>query len=183
MPSSESSASPSLSGLPSHGWLTKAEAELLFRCASQCEGAILEVGSYHGRSTVLLARTGRTIYAVEPFAGFCKNDMDGSFAERDFREATKSFPNVKLYKQKIETWNPLPCGFCYLDGDHSYEGTITQIKKALKCKPTWIAVHDVNDSGGGLRIKRACLELLGHWHERVERLAAFHVEPQRTVRQ
>jgi hypothetical protein len=63
----------------------------------------------------------------------------------------------------------------YLDGDHTYQGTYNQIKVAQRCLPSIIAIHDVNDNGGGKMIKEAALSLLGPWNERVERLAVWTI--------
>lgn len=160
-------------GLPSHGWLTEEEATLLYKYAAVCKGPILEVGSYYGRSTVLLSRLGRPVYAVDPFENFAKSDPSGNQIELEFLKNTIGLSNITLFRQRIENWSIEPAGFAYLDGDHTYQGTINQINKALLCRPTYIAAHDVNDSGGGLQVKKACLELLGNWLERVGRLAVF----------
>jgi len=163
-----------VSTLPS-GWLTQAEADLLMGYVELTEGPILEVGAYRGRSTVLLARLGRVVYTVEPFEGFAKRDLSGERTEAVFKKATEALSNVELFKQRIEDWSPIHVGFAYLDGDHTYQGTVNQIKKALLCNPKYIAVHDVNDSGGGVHVKKACLDLLDPWRERAGRLAVFRV--------
>lgn len=162
-----------LKGLP-QGWLTAEEATLLFKYANQCQGDILEVGCFKGRSTFVLAQTGRQVYSVDPFKNFAKADMTGTTILDEFLQNTKSFKNVSLFVGRIEDWKIGPVGFAYLDGDHTYKGTVSQIKIAKQCNPSIIALHDVNDKGGGLQVKRAALELLGNWIERVGRLAVFH---------
>jgi hypothetical protein len=165
--------------LPSHGWLTYNEARLLYDTAEPTSGPILEVGSYQGRSTCLLASLGRPVLAIDPFDGFHSelsgNDIYAALVanlqQRGYRD------NVLIFRQKIEQWrsvigNP-QIGFAYLDGDHTYEGTLAQIVKTLELKVPVIAMHDVNDSGDGLQVKRAALEMLGSWTERVERLAVW----------
>lgn len=164
--------------LPTHGWLTRAEAELLWMAASRCTGSILEVGSYHGRSTCLLAQLGRPVYAVDPFDGF-DSDLPGDEIEWRLKAnlRTRNLTNVTVYRQRIEDWMARPCGFAFLDGDHTYRGTVNQIEVAQACGAQMIAIHDVNDSGGGLEVKRAVIERLGPWSERVERLAVWEVSP------
>jgi SAM-dependent methyltransferase len=159
--------------IPGNGWLSKGEAKLLWEEVAFTEGGILEVGCYQGRSTCLLAQTGRTVIAVDPFYGFTDDGKD-EIIRSLFLANIAQYPNVVHVHKKVEDWEPVPCGFCYLDGDHTYEGTIAQIKKALECKPRGIAVHDVNDSGQGVHVKRAALELLGDWKARVERLAVWN---------
>ena len=158
--------------LPSCGWLTKEEARTLLSAAKETQGEILESGSYYGRSTVLLASLGREVHTVDPFEGFDSDRIDGDLIEIELQFAVAGLP-VTVYRMKIEDWPARPVGFAYLDGDHTYEGTLAQIQKAKECGASVIAVHDVNDSGGGLKVKQACLELLGPWGERVERLAIW----------
>lgn len=163
--------------LPAAGWLTRPEAELLWRTAPACAGPILEVGSYQGRSTCLLALLGRPVYAVDPFDGFCAElSGDEVYGRLVSNLAHRCLDNVTVFRQRVEDWTPRPCGFAYLDGDHTYEGTENQIAAALRCGAKVIAVHDVNDSGEGQRIKDAALHWLGSWRERVERLAVWEVE-------
>lgn len=161
--------------LPGNGWLSEAEAELLWRYAICATGAILEVGCYHGRSTCLLAAFGRPVYSVDPFGNFCTEDLDGAKAEASWHHnvVSRGLTNVTLYRQTIEEWPVQPVGLAYLDGDHSYQGTINQIHKALAAEASVIAIHDVNDSGQGRYIRRAALTLLGPWLERNERLAVW----------
>lgn len=161
--------------IPGKGWLSKQEAECLWRWASKVQGPILEVGCYNGRSTCLLAATGRPVFAVDPFAGFDSADPNGTETQASFLDALKErgIENVRLYRQRVEDWTPRTVGFAYLDGDHTYQGTLSQIRKALICGTSVVAVHDVNDGGGGLEIKRAATEQLGEWTERVERLAVW----------
>lgn len=168
------------------GWLTEPEARVLWEYARRTEGPILEVGCYKGRSTVLLASLGRPVYCVDPFAGFDDGDPTGlktkeAFVSNmirrghviSFHQALEGHEDIILCPKRVEEWKARPVGFAYLDGDHTYEGTHDQIGKAWECNPKVIAVHDVNDSGGGLDVKRACLELLGPWSHREGRLAVW----------
>lgn len=189
--------------LPGNGWLTVDEAELLHKCCLETKGPILEVGCYKGRSTVLLAQTRKGqfdqdvidhvrisrdlttgprlnnyfIHCVDPFYNFSDEDPTGVCIQREFWHnlLDRHVDNVRLYSTKIEDWQPIPMGMCYLDGDHTFLGTMVQISKALQCKPTMIAIHDVNDSGGGAEVKRAAVQQLGQWLKRVGRLAVWEI--------
>jgi hypothetical protein len=160
--------------LPSDGWLTRIEAELLWHWVNLTTGPILEVGSYRGRSTCLLGATGRPVYAVDPFDGFDRTQRGDDIA-RDLvaNLESRGLANVVVYRQRVEDWKPQPVGFAYLDGDHTYHGTVAQVRKALLCHPTIITAHDVNDSGGGLEVKQACIDILGKFKQRMERLAVW----------
>jgi len=176
------------------GWLSEKEAECLYRWAGQVSGAILEVGSYKGRSSVLLAATGRPLICVDPFANFDSDDVSGSqiyatflrnLDERGYHvshgrdvglvlaHGPGERPIVRLRVMPIEDYTVPEVGFAYLDGDHTFKGTTKQIEKAIEGRAKIIAVHDVNDSGEGAHVKAACLKLLGPWNERVEKLAVW----------
>jgi MMP 1-O-methyltransferase len=118
------------------GWLSRDAALLLYRLASQAaEGCIVEVGSYRGRSTVVLARgaehgPGARVYAVEPHEPFV-GPRGGQFGPEDraafFRNMvrTGAYRTVRLLNTSSEIVAPgwtEPVALLWLDGDHSYEG-------------------------------------------------------------
>jgi predicted O-methyltransferase YrrM len=56
------------------GWLTRGQAEALYDAAAACPpgGTIVEIGSFHGRSTIVLssaAPDGARVVAIDPHAG------------------------------------------------------------------------------------------------------------------
>jgi predicted O-methyltransferase YrrM len=56
------------------GWMTRGQGETLYEAAAQCPpgGRIVEIGSFQGRSTIVLASAapdGATVFAVDPHAG------------------------------------------------------------------------------------------------------------------
>lgn len=160
------------------GWLSEGEARLLWDWALKTEGPILEVGCFKGRSTCLLAALGRPVTCVDPFSDFSTEDPSGEQTVQVFAAnllARGLCETVTLERKKIEDWTPTErYGFVYLDGDHTYSGTKNQILKALTTWAGVIAIHDVNNSGEGKEVKRAALELLGMWNDRVERLAVWN---------
>lgn len=145
--------------LPTNGWLTKEEARLLHEVAGSCEGPILEVGSYYGRSAVLLASLGREVHCVDPFSNFDSDDPSGDFVYSKFMKNVfyeRCLMNVHLHRRKVEDWFPtFVFGFAYLDGDHTYGGTIRQIDRAKDAGARVFCVHDYNQSGDGVGIVKA----------------------------
>lgn len=164
--------------IPGNGWLYKDEARLLWMASSCVSGPILEVGSYMGRSTCLLAQTGRPVFAVDPFDGF-HTDFTGDEIHKAFLDNLSSrnlLHNVTLFRMRIEDVDLrlIPSvGLAYLDGDHTYKGTLAQINAARKLEAKVVAVHDVNDDGDGLQIRNACLLELGPWTYKTQRLAVW----------
>lgn len=72
------------------GWLTKHEGmllELLAKEQSVKKGAIVEIGSYCGKSTIWLAQSGDRVYAVDPHKG----NVSGG----------KTKPTLKAFKKNI----------------------------------------------------------------------------------
>jgi predicted O-methyltransferase YrrM len=65
------SADAALAAAPSEGWLTEAQARRLFAAASRPRphGAVVEIGSFRGRSTVVLALAAGEVVAIDPHAG------------------------------------------------------------------------------------------------------------------
>lgn len=145
--------------LPSTGWLYESEARLLWESINSTQGDILEVGSYHGRSTVLLAATGRAVHAVDPFDNFDSDDPTGDSTYKKFMDNvfhSRCLMNVHLHRKKVEEWFPTTrFGFAYLDGDHTYEGTLLQIEKATDVGAKVCCIHDYAQTGGGVNVVKA----------------------------
>lgn len=182
------------SKLTPDGWLSISEALLLVTYAEETEGPIIEVGSYQGRSAMLFAqlpdrRTGkydhatgkyatREVYCVDPWGDDFSTDLSGKQIFYRFRQNMRRI-RARYYAVplRVEAWHDdVKSEFVYLDGDHSYQGTLNQIDKALQCNPKYIAVHDVNDDGEGVLVKQAALAKLGHWQERIERVAVWSIK-------
>ncbi|MFM8267815.1 MAG: class I SAM-dependent methyltransferase [Ilumatobacteraceae bacterium] len=75
------------------GWMTDGQARRLFEAASQVasEGRIVEIGSFRGRSTIVLAsaaRDGVEVVAIDPHAG---NDRGPQELEGFAKEAESDF--------------------------------------------------------------------------------------------
>ena len=184
--------------LTSHGWLTLDEALLLAAMAEETNGPMLEIGCYQGRSSMLLAQLREQVpvlcYGGQTWENrqrqlYCIDPWDDSFSDLPGSEVYERFcaniasigAIVSVERCRAEDlhlrpwWSAFCTEFAYLDGDHTYAGTRMQISRALECIPKVICIHDVNDSGDGAEIKRAAIEILGPWTERVGRLAAWRV--------
>ncbi|HXN36479.1 MAG TPA: class I SAM-dependent methyltransferase [Solirubrobacteraceae bacterium] len=114
--------------------ISLAEADLLFRLATQADGSgcIVEVGSFRGRSTTALAQGARSspVYAIDPHEPFT-GELGGKFGPQDraafFRAMLKSrgYERVRLVNLASTVITPgwcQPVGLLWIDGDHTYEG-------------------------------------------------------------
>jgi len=146
-----------MKNIPGKLYLT--EPSLLWYFGKKCtgKGAILEIGSWKGKSTMLLARgsmknSNSKVYAVDTFEGTKENSMKKIDTFEDFKENIKKanvenlvIPLVgfssdicKKFKEPIE--------ILFIDGDHSYEGVLGDIDNwAPKIiSGGWILFHDTS---------------------------------------
>lgn len=117
------------------GWLTDAEGVFLYHQAKKCkEGAIVEIGSWKGKSTVWLGKGSSAgykipIFAVDPHTGSCEHQAvaDKVWTFDEFKNNIKIanlenviMPIIKTSEEAAKDWNN-PIGFIFIDGAHEYE--------------------------------------------------------------
>jgi predicted O-methyltransferase YrrM len=119
------------------GWLHPKEARLLYRLASECRGrgAIVEIGSWKGKSTICLARGSMSggkakIHAIDPHTGSPEHSREfgvvWTFDEfrRNVSNAGVSemiVPHVDYSDAVARKFNE-PVELIFIDGLHEYEG-------------------------------------------------------------
>jgi predicted O-methyltransferase YrrM len=156
------------------GWLSDKEAELFFRsCVRVCKVSkpeinIVEIGSYHGKSTVIL---GTIVMKLYPDAGFYAIDPhDGKLGAED--QGLKSFPSsFEIFKKNLENkgvsdvvkiirdysynvkWEK-PVSLLFIDGLHDYKNVARDFEHFEK----WIVLggyiifHDYADYWPGVKV-------------------------------
>lgn len=119
------------------GWLGKREGPYLYALAKigSKKGAVVEIGSWKGKSTIWLAKgsqevKGGKIYAVDPHVGGADQEQIGYKNVRTEEEFIANIrkagvesmvvPVVKTSTEAVQGWNH-PIGLLWIDGDHSYE--------------------------------------------------------------
>ncbi len=153
------------------GYLTRREADFLtlaVACAP-AEGAILEIGSFKGRSTVGLAYVARhyglgRVVAVDPHTSPSPTDPDLR-AARSSHDAFRASLRRAAVQDVVEshrtfsgelarTWNE-PLRLLWIDGDHTYPGTKADLEafRPHLVEGSIVALHDaLRDFGGPTRV-------------------------------
>lgn len=153
------------------GYLSPNEIRFLALLAAcpTATGEILEIGSFKGKSTVILARSAAltdnaVIHAVDPMIAPSETDPDLGGAESslpDFQKNIKALgvaDQIELHQQfsaeLAKTWNR-PIRFLWIDGDHTYDGTKLDFDgfAGHLADGAIIAIHDVlHEFEGGIRV-------------------------------
>jgi SAM-dependent methyltransferase len=127
------------------GWLTEGEGKALARLAAG--KIVLEVGSYHGRSTVAMAQTAKHVISIDHHKGDPASGPGGTLAA--FLETVVTWgvgPKVTNYVLPFEDVEFPPNSFdlVFIDAAHDRASVARDAKKALACvKPGGvIAFHD-----------------------------------------
>ncbi|HEY2919039.1 MAG TPA: class I SAM-dependent methyltransferase [Candidatus Binatia bacterium] len=115
------------------GMLTAAEVDCLFQLGQfdQCQGVIVEIGSWKGKSTVALARgsakgTHEKIYAIDPHSILPEeryfDDTKSEFLANVERAGVKArvIPMIMTSEEAAKDWTR-PIRLLWIDGDHRYE--------------------------------------------------------------
>jgi predicted O-methyltransferase YrrM len=129
------------------GWLSRSEGEFLADLA--WGKLVLEIGSYHGRSTISMAQTAKLVHAIDTFQGNCVG-LPLEYTYEPFVENLKRYgvrrwvvPHVGLDRHILPILAPV-FDMIFIDGDHAFESVIYNLDAAEKLlTPTGnIVLHD-----------------------------------------
>ena len=141
------------------GWLSEAQGRALYDAAASTtgRGAIVEIGSWKGRSTVWLAagarRAGRRVHAIDPHRGSREDPDANTFAEfiANIRRAGVDDVVEPLVMTSAEAAQRIEEGveLLFIDGDHSVEGAArdAQIWLPRLVPGGVLMMHDVGAAG------------------------------------
>jgi hypothetical protein len=172
------------------GWLTEAQAELLWDTASQLSTTplVVEIGSHQGRSTIMLATAVRSrggqVVAVDPFVdgrlfggSRTRELFEHNIAAAGLIETVELLPEYST--RALPGWTR-PIDYLYIDGKHDY-WTLSNDLRWTHHMPAGspVLIHDCYSSIG------VTLGILAHvlpsrtltYERRVGSLALFRVAP------
>jgi len=154
------------------GWLDEEEADLLIAatrvaCAAEKTGAIVEVGSYCGRATVVLAKTARScapearVYSIDPHDGHVGARDAGLQSVAPSRERLRRNLAAAGVAEMVELvptdswqveWNA-PVRLLLVDGLHDYESVARDFRQfeTHLLPNACVAFHDYADYFPGVR--------------------------------
>lgn len=143
------------------GFLSEREIKFLALLAAcpTAKGEILEIGSFKGKSTIILAKvaslTAKTnVVAVDPLTSPATTDPDlkgGESCLKDFQANLRNTGaekhvefHCKLSRELAEVWNR-DIRLFWIDGDHTYAGTKSDFDMFSRflSNGAIIAMHDV----------------------------------------
>lgn len=139
------------------GWLTEDQARVLYDAAAAVPagGRIVEIGSHHGRSTILLASGARgvTVTAVDPFPDDWR--YGGPDTQAHFRANTARAGVTGAVELRVATsadyrtrWQG-PVNLVYIDGKHDYWTVRDDLRWAAAVpEGGTVLVHDAFSSLG-----------------------------------
>lgn len=146
------------------GLISLAEGELLYSLAvANKSGAIVEIGSYKGKSTVCIASGSREgnnspVYAIDPHMGTRYHTLDQYGIESTLDIFRKNIakakvtdiviPMVQTSREAGVNWS-MPIGMLFMDGSKDENIVENDFKTWLKWVPTGCIVcfHDWQDPG------------------------------------
>lgn len=140
------------------GWMTEAQARCLYDAAAAVpsSGTVVEIGSHHGRSAIVLASAlpaGARLVAVDPFPDDWRYGASGT--EAAFRANVAAAGVADLVDLRVATsaevragWSG-PVALVYVDGKHDYWSCRDDLRWSRHLPPGGVVlVHDAFSSLG-----------------------------------
>ena len=153
------------------GYLTKREADFLVlaAAAAPAHGAVLEIGSFKGRSTVGLAYVARhyglgAVVAVDPHTSPSATDPDLRTAHSSYEDFCANIRRAgvedmvdhhRTFSTELAREWDRPLRLLWIDGDHTWAGAKADLDafRAWLSEGAVVAFHDaLRDFGGPTRV-------------------------------
>lgn len=152
----ESKVKPLIADVP--GWLTDEEGEALYELARACtgEGAIVEIGSWKGKSTICLglgsqAGASVPVFAVDPHADYRFGDFKNNVERAGIKELVR--PVASLSQAAADDFED-PIELLFVDGSHEYDLVLEDFEKWVPkvVDGGWVAFHDTTWTAGPRKV-------------------------------
>jgi predicted O-methyltransferase YrrM len=140
------------------GWLTDEEGEALYELARGCtgRGAIVEIGSWKGKSTICLglgsrAGSGVRIFAIDPHADYRFGDFKGNVDRAGIEDLVT--PIASLSQAAADGFAE-PIELLFVDGSHEEALVREDFDKWVPkvVNGGWVAFHDTTWTQGPRRV-------------------------------
>jgi predicted O-methyltransferase YrrM len=173
-------AATALSSVP--GWLHDLEGYALMTLAAHdtCEGAVVEIGSFKGRSTCWIAAGLKlraaaaakpsVVHAIDHFTGSPEHQPGGTHPDPDIAAHGSTLPAFRANVARLglgqfvepivapslkaaPAWTKGPIRLLFIDGDHSYDASRADFEawKSHLAPGALVGFHDVNSWEGVTR--------------------------------
>jgi MMP 1-O-methyltransferase len=140
------------------GWLTDEEGEALYELASRCtgRGAIVEIGSWKGKSTICLglgtrSGNGVPIFAIDPHADYRFGDFKSNVERAGIADLVTPIPSLS---QAAADGFDEPIELLFVDGSHEYDLVLEDFEQWVPkvVEGGWVAFHDTTWTAGPRKV-------------------------------
>jgi predicted O-methyltransferase YrrM len=140
------------------GWLTDEEGEALYDLARGCtgRGAIVEIGSWKGKSTICLglgARAGEAdrIFAIDPHADYRFEDFKANVERAGIADLVTPIPSLS---HAAAGGFDEPIELLFVDGSHEYDLVLEDFEEWVPkvVEGGWVAFHDTTWTAGPRKV-------------------------------
>jgi MMP 1-O-methyltransferase len=152
----ETEIKPLIADVP--GWLTDEEGEALYELARACtgKGAIVEIGSWKGKSTICLGRGSQAgacvpVYAVDPHTDGRFDEFKSNVERAGISALVR--PVASLSQTAAADFDE-PIELLFVDGAHRYELVLEDFEKWVPkvVDGGWVAFHDTTWTAGPRKV-------------------------------
>jgi predicted O-methyltransferase YrrM len=140
------------------GWLTDEEGEALYELARACKGrgAIVEIGSWKGKSTICLARGSQAgaalpVYAVDPHTDGRFDEFKSNVERAGIAGLVR--PVASLSQAAADDFDE-PIELLFVDGSHEYDLVLADFEKWVPkvVDGGWVVFHDTTWTAGPRKV-------------------------------
>jgi predicted O-methyltransferase YrrM len=152
----ETKIKPLIADVP--GWLTDEEGAALYELARACsgKGAIVEIGSWKGKSTICLARGSQAgaalpVYAVDPHTDGRFDEFKSNIDRAGIAELVR--PVASLSQAAADDFGE-PIELLFVDGSHEYDLVLEDFEQWVPkvVDGGWVAFHDTTWTSGPRKV-------------------------------